>query len=434
MTFARDLGAAEYSEPVGGVSTAGRRGAAWARPPPASGPTGWSPARYHRAVRILGLMSGTSADGVDAALVEWPDQGDPQPFRLIAYRERSFEAELQARIHRLAAAEVPGKDALAELAALDTLLADRFAEAALELLREAGVPVASVRAVASHGQTVAHHPEAAASLQIGDPSRLAQRVGLPVVADFRARDLAAGGEGAPLAPFFHWAALRHAEEPRAVLNLGGIANLTGLPAAPEPDGVRAFDVGPANSLLDGVVRIATGGAERIDREGARAARGRVDAALLARLLDDDYLRRPPPKSTGRERYGSAMAEDLWWEAEREGRGLDDLLATLVRAVAEAVARAVGGFLSEPVAPRRLLVCGGGARNPTVMAALADALPGVGVEPTDAHGVPGDAVEAMAFSLMGRNAVLGLPNHLPACTGARQAVVLGERIPGPDGRI
>lgn len=386
-------------------------------------------------MRIVGLMSGTSADAVDAALVEWPEAGDePQPFALLAFREQPLEPELQARIHTLAAAELPGKQALAELAALDVLLADRFAEAALAVVREAGVPLDSVRAVASHGQTVAHHPEVSASLQIGDPSRLAQRVGRPVVADFRARDLAAGGQGAPLAPFFHWAALRDPAEPRAVLNLGGIANLTGLPAAPTPAGVRAFDVGPANSLLDGVLRAATGGAERIDTDGRRAARGRVDEGLLARLLDDDYLRQRPPKSTGRERYGKAMAEALWHEAEAAGRSLDDLLATLGRAVAESVGRAIEDFLGEPEPPRRLLVCGGGARNPTTMALLAERLPGLAVEPTDAHGVPADAVEAMAFALMGRNAVLGLPNHLPACTGARHAAVLGERVPGPDGHI
>src|SRR5690606_28914265 len=185
----------------------------------------------------------------------------------------------------------------------------------------------SVDAIASHGQTVAHHPEVGASLQIGDPSRIAERTGVTTIADFRARDLAAGGEGAPLAPFFHHAVLADAAESRVVLNLGGIANVTWLPRGGDPDAVLAFDVGPANALLDAVVQLQSDGRERFDRDGARARRGRADPALLERLLEGDaFLRRPPPKSTGRERYGLAEAEAL--VAAWRGAG-DDLVATLV---------------------------------------------------------------------------------------------------------
>jgi len=376
---------------------------------------------------VIGLMSGTSADGVDAALVEWPDDAATRPFRLVAFRAEPFEAALQERVHGLAAGRLAAGDVLRELAALDVLLAERFAAAASAVARDAGVALADVDAIASHGQTVAHHPELHATLQIGDPSVIAERTGVVTVADFRARDLAVGGEGAPLAPFFHWAAFADAQEARAVLNLGGIANVTALPRGGDPDAVVAFDVGPANALLDTVVRVASGGRERMDRDGARARRGRPDAALLARLLDDDFLRRAPPKSTGRERYGWAEGEALAAEWARAGRDADDLVATLVAFTAEAVARACRDFLAG--APRRLLVCGGGARNPAVMDALAAALPDSRVEPTDRAGVPGDAVEAMAFSLMGRNALLGVPNHLPRCTGAARAAVLGEIAPG-----
>jgi anhydro-N-acetylmuramic acid kinase len=286
--------------------------------------------------------------------------------------------------------------------------------------------------VASHGQTVAHHPERRATLQLGDPSVIAERTGLTTVADFRPRDMAAGGEGAPLAPFFHHAALADAYESRVVLNLGGIANVTWLPARGEPEDVIAFDVGPANALLDGVVSVLTAGRERFDRAGARARRGRVDAALLERLLDDPYLERPPPKSTGRERYGLAEAESLAAACPADGRAPEDLLATLVAFTAEAVARACRCFLPAP--PDRLLVGGGGARNPALMGALAERLGGPPVEPLDVAGVPADAAEAMAFSLMGRNALLGLPNHLPRCTGAQRAAVLGEIVPGRGGRV
>jgi anhydro-N-acetylmuramic acid kinase len=380
-------------------------------------------------------MSGTSADAVDAALVEWPDAGaEARPFRLLAAREDALPDALRDRVHRLAAGRVPGSEALRELAALDVELAERFAASARAVADQAGLGLDAVDAVASHGQTVGHFPELRATLQIGDPSVLAERTGCTVVADFRPRDVAAGGEGAPLAPFFHRAALGHPAESRLVLNLGGIANVTWLPAGGAPDDVVAFDVGPANALIDGVVVAASGGRERLDRGGARARRGRVDAALLASLLDDEFLRRPPPKSTGRERYGTAEAEALLAAARAEGRALEDLLATLVAFTAEAVARAWRDHLARPGhALGRVLVGGGGARNPALLAALAGALPGVPVEPFDAAGVPADAAEAMAFSLLGRNALLGLPNHLPRCTGARGARVLGEIVPGRPGQ-
>jgi anhydro-N-acetylmuramic acid kinase len=378
-------------------------------------------------MRVIGLMSGTSADGVDAALVEWPDTAEARPFRLLAFHAEAFDRELQDRIHRLAAGRLEGPLVLRELAALDVLLGERLAAAAAAVARDAGVALADVDGIASHGQTVAHHPELRATLQIGDPSVIAERTGVTTIADFRPRDLAVGGEGAPLAPFFHFAALADPRESRAVLNLGGIANVTGLPRGGDPDAVLAFDVGPANALLDTVVRVASAGRESMDRDGARARRGTPDAALLARLLDDEFLRRAPPKSTGRERYGWAEGEALAAEWARAGRDADDLVATLVAFNAEAVARACRDFLGG--APERLLVCGGGARNPAQMDALAAALPASRVEPTDAQGVPGAAVEAMAFSLMGRNALLGVPNHLPRCTGASRAAVLGEIAQG-----
>jgi len=379
-------------------------------------------------------MSGTSADGVDAALVEWPDGPEARPFRLVAFHADPFPSSLQQRIHRLAAGRVPAGEALRELAALDVALGERFAEAALAVCRAAGVDPDAIDAVASHGQTVAHHPELRATLQIGDPSVIAERTGLTTVADFRPRDVAAGGEGAPLAPFFHYAAFAEPREGRVALNLGGIANVSWIPPGAGPDDVVAFDVGPANALLDGVVRAQSSGRERMDRDGARALRGRVDAHLLSRLLDDEFLRRPPPKSTGRERYGTAEAEALAREWREHGRAPDDLVATLAAFTVEAVRRACAELLGPSARVDRLLVGGGGAENPALMQGLARALPGARVEPFDAAGVPARAAEAMAFSLLGRNALLGIPNHLPRCTGARRAVVLGEIVPGRSGRL
>jgi len=383
-------------------------------------------------VKVVGLMSGTSADAVDAALVDWPDPPEVRPFRLLAAHEDPLPDALRERIHGLAAGRVAGPDVLRETLALDVELAERFAASVRAVAEAAGVPLEAVDAVASHGQTVAHHPELGGTLQLGAPSVIAERTGLTTVADFRGRDLAAGGEGAPLAPFFHWAALSDPAEGRLVLNLGGIANVTWLPPGGRPDEVVAFDVGPANALVDGVVAVHTEGRERMDADGARARRGRVDSGLLAQLLDDEFLRRAPPKSTGRERYGTAEAEALAKRAVAEGRGLDDLLATLTVFTAEAVAGAWRDHLEGGASLDRVLVAGGGVRNPALMAALGEAFGACPVEPLDAVGVPPDAAEAMAFSLLGRNALLGLPNHLPRCTGASGTRVLGVIVPGRPG--
>ena len=377
-------------------------------------------------MRIVGLMSGTSADAIDVALVEWPDDREARPFRLIAFREFKHPQSLQSEIHRLAAGELEATEMLEELVRLDRVLADAFADAVLALLDEAGVEACRVDGIASHGQTVAHHPEHGGSLQIGCPARLAERLRRPVIADFRRRDLAMDGEGAPLAPFFHHAVFADANETRGVLNLGGIANLTWLPAGGRPEDVMAFDVGPANTLLDGVVSLATDGRDRFDRDGALARAGTPVSEWLEELLSDPYLQRPPPKSTGRERYGLAEARQWFDRSKRDGVPLEDLLSTLTHASTRAVAMAWKSMVEQKTVEgqARLFVGGGGVRNGFVMELLAQALGDVVVESMDGGGVPADAAEAMAFSLMGRNTLCGIPNQLPQCTGVPEARILG----------
>ena len=375
---------------------------------------------------IVGLMSGTSADAIDVALVEWPESVSAKPFRLIAFGEVPHPPSLQQEIHRLAAGELDADRMLEELVRLDRVLADRFADAVLSVLDEADVALDRVDGIASHGQTVAHHPEVGGSLQIGCPARLAERLRRPVIADFRRRDLAMGGEGAPLAPFFHHAVFADEKQTRGVLNLGGIANLTWLPAGGAADSVIAFDVGPANTLLDGVVSVATEGRERFDRDGRLARSGTPVSGWLDDLLSDPYLERPPPKSTGRERYGLAQAREWVARAEREKVGLEDLLATLIEAATSAVGTAWRNLAKAETTgtKARLYVGGGGVRNGYMMELLASALDDVVVQSMDAAGVPADAAEAMAFSLMGRNTLCGIPNQLPQCTGVSDARVLG----------
>jgi anhydro-N-acetylmuramic acid kinase len=380
---------------------------------------------------VIGLMSGTSADAVDAALVEWPGGTATRPFSLLAYRELPLPRSEQERVHALAAGQVPAAEAMRELVALDRILAERFAEAAVAVAEAGGVALEDVDGIASHGQTIAHHPEVGGTLQIGSLALIAERTGCRVVGDFRPGDMAAGGQGAPLAPFFHRAAFSEAKESRLILNLGGIANVTWLPAGGDPDQVVAFDVGPANSLVDGVVERMTGGEEAMDRDGARALRGTVSPGFLQELLqEDEFLAQPPPKSTGRERYGRARSAEIMarWQRAEPGASGDDLIATVVAFTVESVARACRDWLPGWRGDgERILVGGGGAANPAIMAGLRGAVPGADVEAFDAWGVPADAAEAMAFSLLGRNTLLGLPNHIPHCTGAGRLTVLGAIV-------
>jgi len=364
---------------------------------------------------FLGLISGTSADGIDAALVEFP--GEPPAhagigLRLRAARTFPWAPALRQRLVALGQGHEPAS--LDALGHLDVQVACAFADAALALLDEAGVAPAQVAAIGSHGQTVRHRPggEAPFTLQIGDGNVIAERTGIATVADFRRRDVAAGGHGAPLVPAFH-AALLHSEgEDRAVLNLGGIGNYTLLP---RQGPVRGFDTGPANALLDAWCQRHTGAA--FDADGAFAAGGTVDEALLARLLDEPWFALPPPKSTGREQFHLD-----WVQARlRGGESPADVQATLLELSAATAADALRAHQPRTA---RVLACGGGVRNPVLMRRLAARLPGVAVESTAAHGLDPDFVEAMAFAWLARQTLAGLPGNLPAVTGARGPRVLG----------
>jgi anhydro-N-acetylmuramic acid kinase len=356
----------------------------------------------------LGLISGTSVDGIDAALVSF----EPAP-QLHATRTHPYPEALRKRLLELAQGD--GTTTLDEIGALDARIAECFAQAASMLLQGAGIPSGEVRAIGSHGQTLRHRPHANPrfTMQLGDPSLIAERTGITTVADFRRADFAAGGHGAPLLPIFHAALFAHAGEARAVLNLGGIANLTVLQA---DGGVLGFDVGPANGLLDAWCALHTGSA--FDRDGAFAARGRVDPALLERLLDDDYFRVRPPKSTGREQF------HLEWLRARLGDRVlkpEDVQASLIELTARSVADAVRAHAENA---RELLVCGGGTHNPLLMHALQSALAPLPAHSTAERGVDPDYVEATAFAWLARERLAGRPGNLPSVTGAKGFRVLG----------
>ena len=368
------------------------------------------PTAIDDAALFLGLMSGTSADGIDAALVRFGADGQAQLRlgRTYAWAPRQREA-------LIALGEGGEIDSLDTLGRLDAEVAIAFAEAALHLLEDAGVAPAEVRAIGSHGQTVRHRPLAdpAFTWQLGDGNRIAELTGIATVCDFRRRDVAAGGHGAPLMPAFHAAMLGAAHEDRAVLNLGGIGNLTLLPAHGD---VRGFDTGPANALLDAWCQRHLG--QPYDAGGAFAASGQVDEGLLQRLLGDPWFALAPPKSTGREQFHLRWVDAQLAPAAHPAAAVQ---ATLLELTAATVADAL---LAQQPATRQLLVCGGGVHNPLLLARLQARLPGVQVLSTQALGLDPDYVEAMGFAWLARQTLAGRPGNLPSVSGARGPRILG----------
>lgn len=356
----------------------------------------------------LGLISGTSADGIDVALVQF----EPRPVLRFG-QTYAWDPDLRQRL--VALGQASASLTLDEVGELDTRIGQAFAQAAVQALRDSGTAAAQVAAIGSHGQTLRHRPHGPVpfTLQLGDPSRIAEEAGCRVVADFRRRDVAAGGQGAPLMPAFHAAVLRSADEDRAVLNLGGIANLTLLPAD-AATAVRGFDTGPANGLMDAWCLRETGDA--FDREGRFAAAGKVAPALLARLLDEPWFGLAPPKSTGRDQFHLG-----WLAARLRDEPAVDVQATLLALSARTVADALRA--TQP-GTRRLIACGGGVHNPGLMAALARELPEVVVESSQAHGLHPDFVEAMGFAWLARETLAGRAGNLPSVSGARGPRVLG----------
>lgn len=358
----------------------------------------------------LGLMSGTSADGIDAALVQFPSGGG---CRFVHGLTARWEPVLRARL--VALGEGGPLDSLEELGELDARIAINFAGAANQLLAEAGVDRSQVRAIGSHGQTVRHRPLAdpAFTVQLGDGNRIAELTGITTVSDFRRRDVAAGGHGAPLMPAFHLAMLGTADEDRAVLNLGGIANLTLIP---REGAARGFDTGPANALMDAWCQRHTG--RTFDADGAYAASGAVDESLLAGWRSEPWFDLPPPKSTGREQFHLAWAEAHMAEGQYAAA---DVQATLLELTVATVADAL---LAQQPQTRRLLVCGGGVHNRQLMKRLAARLPDVQVESSAVHGLDPEYVEAMGFAWLAQRRMDGLAGNLPSVTGAQGPRILG----------
>ncbi|MGF1236266.1 anhydro-N-acetylmuramic acid kinase [Streptomyces sp. 2-6] len=368
-------------------------------------------------MRVIGLMSGTSYDAIEAAAAELRLDGDELVMSLLGARSLPWPEELR---HGIGAVLPPAATTVEAVCRLDTLIGQAFADAAVDAVEALCSGAADL--VISHGQTVHHWVEDATvrgTLQLGRPAWIAEATGLPVVSDLRSRDVAAGGQGAPLVSAVDTLLLRGRPGVAAALNLGGIANVTVVPRAADP---VAFDTGPANALLDAAVRHFTGGTRHYDEDGRGAATGRVDAGLLALLLEEPYYRRPAPKTTGKELFHLPYL--LAALAARPVPELADVLATLTRLTAVTVADACRAH-----GVTELVVSGGGTRNPALMRAIDAELPGVRVLTSEAVGLPADAKEALAFAVLGFLTVHGLPATVPSCTGARHTSLLGSITPG-----
>ena len=372
---------------------------------------------------VAGLMSGTSLDGIDVAIARVAGSGRSLRLEPLASYHAPYAPELRAVLLRNVEASTSN---VRDLAQLNALLGRLFADAVRDAMEEAGLDALDL--VGSHGHTMHHVPDperfggcdgVASTLQLGAPSVMAALLGVPVVGDFRSADVALGGQGAPLVPYFDHALFADAREHRVLLNLGGIANVTVLPAGGTPDDVLAFDTGPANMVLDALALRLFG--EPFDRDGHHAAAGTPDDALLRDLLADDYFERPPPKSTGRELFGSAYVERL---AARFPAAPDDALATACALTARSVADAVERFVAPHHAPDVVIASGGGVHNRHLMARLADALAPVPLRTTADYGVDPDAKEALCFAVLAHEFVNGVPTSLPSVTGAARAARLG----------
>ncbi len=374
-------------------------------------------------------MSGTSADGIDAILCRVEGSPPALSVTVDAFRALPFPAELQARIH--AAAAAGGADAEA-ICRLNAALGERFADAALAVIRDAGFSPAEVDLIGSHGQTLWHAVDpdgsVAATLQVGEPAVIAERTGITTIAGFRTRDVAAGGQGAPLVSTLDALLFRHPSAWRALQNIGGIGNVTLLPPLADPASrPLAFDTGPGNALIDELVRTISRGGEQLDTDGRRAARGSVDEAWLAELLADRWYATPPPRTTGRERFSPELARHLLLHGRNRGLDDDSIVATVTALTAGSIADAIRRFAPAP--PAELVLSGGGARNPWLVARIAALLPGVRVLELAELGVRGEEKEALAFAVMAHETWHGRPWSRPAFTGVRHPVILGSIVPG-----
>jgi anhydro-N-acetylmuramic acid kinase len=381
---------------------------------------------------IVGVMSGTSADGVDAALVRVRGRGEEVSWKLLRHETLHYSAKIRDLILRCSE---PGSGDTASLCRLNVLLGELFARAVTHVAERAGLDPRSVDLIGSHGQTVHNLPAPVtitgitvrSSLQIGEPTVIAERTGITTVANFRARDLAAGGQGSPLDSYVDFLLFHNRSRGRLIINIGGVASLTAIPANTSRDRVLGFDTGPGNMVVDALVSRLTGGRESFDHGGRYGRKGKVAEELLARMLDHPYLLAPPPKSCGREEFGRPFLESIL--KDNASLPPNDLIATVTRFTAESIAFACRRHVLPHNVYEEAIVSGGGARNDYMMEQLRAAIPELSIKESDEYGLPAAAKEAVAFALLANETIQGMPGNLPSVTGCGHPVILGTIVPG-----
>ncbi len=385
---------------------------------------------------VIGLMSGTSADGVDAALARISGCGQEIEAALVGFKKTRYEPGLRQRILALMSTQAR----VADVCRMNFAIGRLFAEAALDLVHRCGLQAGELDLIASHGQTICHLPpggplddlSGGSTLQIGEPAVIADMTGVTVVADFRPQDMAAGGQGAPLVPYADYALFRSPEKTRAVQNIGGIANVTLIPAGGSIEEVIAFDTGPGNMIIDALVTALTRGEKTFDEDGALSALGRVEESLLSWLMGHEYVSRRPPKSTGREEFGAEFVGELLERAQAADVSAEDLLATAVAFTAASIASNYRDFLLVEHKIDEVILGGGGSYNATLRRMLQGRLPDIPIFLHEDLGIPGEAKEALAFAILGNETMLGQPANMPGATGARRPVILGKIVPPTPG--
>ena len=381
--------------------------------------------------KVIGLMSGTSVDGVDAALVEIRGHGIDTQVELLAFHSHPFEAKVRDRIFDLFQPETSRVD---EICQMNFFIGEVFAEAALAVIREVELEVGEIDLIGSHGQTVYHLPPqpqaqyVPSTLQIGEPAVIAYRAGIPTIANFRVADLAAGGQGAPLVPYVDFLLFRQRDRTVALQNIGGISNVTLIPAGATGSDVLASDTGPGNMIIDSVMEILTNGEEKYDNAGQFAAQGNVCESLLTEWLGHPFISAPPPKTTGREAFGRQFADQAIQQAQDQNVGQADLVATLTTFTAQTIFDYYQRFLFPHYSVDEIYISGGGVHNLTLMEHLETLFQPIPLLSIDSIGFSSDAKEAIAFAILANEAVHGHPTNLPQVTGASQPMVLGTFSP------
>ncbi len=383
-------------------------------------------------------MSGTSADGIDAALLEIGPGDAAGKIKLLEFCTFPYPSDIRRQVLEISDTRTGTVDKLCKL---NFLLGEYLAQAVIDIAHQAKLPLTRIDLIGSHGQTVQHLPQAEpynkysqrSTLQIGEPAVIAERTGITTVADFRPGDIAAGGQGAPLLPYLHYLLFKDYPEAVIVQNIGGIANLTLIPHKAGIDEVIAFDSGPGNMLIDGVISRITRQELRFDPDGSWAAKGKLIPELLEELTAHPYLKKPPPKSTGREEFGLQLADKICKQAEERGYAQEDVVHTVTRFTACSIAGAYRNFVLPYHNISQIYVAGGGSLNPTLMNMLAEEIKPLYLHKIDELGFKAQAIEAMGFAVLAYETIRGKPNNLPSVTGAKRRVVLGKIIPGKGGQ-